>query len=74
MQGGREEKGGGEKGVWKNMRGGRGMLTNGGTVQPSQQHVTPYGKGVELGLDTRGFGMVAAFWTSIPIEVTQMPA
>ena len=40
-------------------------------MQPSQQHVAPCVKGVESGLSTRGLRMVAAFWTGIPVEVTQ---
>ena len=40
-------------------------------MQPSQQHVAPFVKGVELGFGTRGLRMVAAFWTGIPVEVTQ---
>ena len=46
-------------------------------VQPSQQHVAPYVKGVEWGSDTRGLRMVAAFRTCIlvssayTVEITQ---
>ena len=40
-------------------------------VQPSQQHVAPYVKGVEEGLGTRGLRMMAAFWAGIPVEVIQ---
>ena len=40
-------------------------------MQPSQQHVAPFVKGVELGFGTRGLRMVAAFWTGNPVEVTQ---
>ena len=41
-------------------------------LQPSKQRVAPFVKGVELGLDTRGLRMVAAFWAGIPVEVTQV--
>ena len=40
-------------------------------VQPSLQHVVPFVKGAEWGFSTRGLGMVAAFWTCIPVEITQ---
>ena len=43
----------------------------GGMVQPSRRHVAPCVKGVEWGLGTRGLRMVAAFWVSILVEVTQ---
>ena len=39
-----------------------------GMVQPSQQHVAPFVKGVECGLSTRGFRIVAAFWAGILIS------
>ena len=38
------------------------MLTTGVMVQPSQQHVAPFVKGVEWRLGTRGLRMVVAFW------------
>ena len=40
-------------------------------VQLSQQHDAPCVKGVDWGLGTRGLRMVAAFWASIPVKVTQ---
>ena len=43
----------------------------GGMVQASQQHVAPCVKGVEWGLSTKGLRMMAAFWASIPVYVTQ---
>ena len=43
----------------------------GGMVQPSQQNVAPCVEGVEWGLGTRGSRIVAAFWSSITVEVTQ---
>ena len=43
----------------------KGNADNGGMVQPSQKQVTPCVKWVELGLDTRGLRIVAAFWTGI---------
>ena len=33
------EEQGGERGVWKNLRGEEGNTENGGMVQPSQQYV-----------------------------------
>ena len=42
-----------------------------GMVQPSQQHVAPCVKGVEWGLDTRGFRIVIVVWAGIPVEVTE---
>ena len=45
-------------GAWKNLRG---------MVQPSQQHVAPYVKEVEWGLDMRGLRMMAAFWEVLSI-------
>ena len=47
----------------------KGNADNGGMVQPSQKQVTPCVKWVELGLDTRGLRIVAAFWTGIPVGV-----
>ena len=38
-------------------------------VQPSQQHVAPYVKGVEWGLGTRSLRIVAAFWAGINIYI-----
>ena len=43
----------------------------GGMVQASQQHVVPCVKGVEWGLGTRGLRVLTAFWTRIPVIVTQ---
>ena len=40
-------------------------------MQPSQQHVAPCVEGVEWGLGTRCLRLVAAFWTGIPVVVTQ---
>ena len=40
-------------------------------MQPSQQYVAPCVKGVKWGFGTRGLRMLAAFWTGIPVEVTQ---
>ena len=40
-------------------------------MQPSEQHVASYIKGVEWGLGARGLRMMAAFWGGIPVEVTQ---
>ena len=60
------------KGEYGRIWGRRRMLTLCmGMVQPSQQHVAPYIKGVEWRLGTRGLRMVAAFLASIPVEVTQ---
>ena len=42
----------------------------GGMVQPSQHHVAPCVKAVELGLGTRGLRIMEAFWAGIPIEDT----
>ena len=38
-----------------------GKADYGEMVQPSQQHVAPWVKGAECGLDTRGLRIVAAF-------------
>ena len=43
----------------------------GGMVQPSQQHGALCVKGVKLGLNRRGWRMVAAFWAGIQVEVTK---
>ena len=72
----RVRKGGKERGEVKGEYGGieveeEGNADYGGMVQPSQQYVAPYVKGVEWGLGTRGLRIVAAFWTGIPVEVTQ---
>ena len=48
-----------------------GSADCGGMVQPSQQYVPSYVKGVEWGLGTRGLRMVAAFWAGIPVEFTE---
>ena len=40
-------------------------------MQPNQQHVSSYVKGVEWGLGTRGLRIGAEFWIAIPVEVTQ---
>ena len=42
-----------------------------GMMQPSQQHVAPYVKGVKWGKDMRGLRMVAGFWAGISVVVTQ---
>ena len=39
-------------------------------VQPSQQDVATFVKGVEWELGTRGLRIVSAFWPSVPVEVT----
>ena len=49
----------------------RGECRRRGLVQPSQQHVASFVRGVEWGLGMRGLRMVAAFWAGIPVEVTQ---
>ena len=47
-----------------------GNADYGEMVQPSQQHVAPYVKGVEWGLGRRGLRIVAVFWAGILVEVT----
>ena len=62
---------GGDGEVWRNLRGGGGDVDYGEMVQPSQQYVAPYLKGVEWGLGPIGLRMVATFWAGIPVEVIQ---
>ena len=38
-------------------------------VQPSQQHVALYVKGVEWVMNTRSLRMVAAIWAGIPVSL-----
>ena len=51
-----------------------GNADYGGMVQANQQHVAPCVKGVEWGLGTRGFRMVAAFWAGTPVRLHRRSA
>ena len=68
----KEEK---KSGVVKGEYGGiwgeeEGDADYGGMMQPNQKHVAPRVKLVMWGFDTRGLGMLAAFWAGILLEVT----
>ena len=49
----------------------RGMLTTGEWCNPVSNILHHGVKVVEWGFGTRGLGMLAEFWASIAIEVTQ---